>query len=203
MPDPLIVFIGHDYRWPTVTRVAEYSLRHFASAPIDVRLLDPLALPTHPGGSRTQFSMLRFLIPHLMGYKGRALYVDQDVLFLDDVAKLFAEATGDVACVQHDYASSVRRPNWVSVMVLECSKLTAWTLDAWRAGPRERFHELRDVVNIGALHPRWNRLDYLHEDTGILHYTSGTPVDAGKRGERLHGASEFALWREWEKRATA
>lgn len=201
----LEVWIGHDSRWPTVTDVAVKSLKHYASAPVNVNLLDPAKLPKHPGGSRTQFSMLRFLIPHLMNYKGVALYVDQDVVFLDDAAKLFAEApTGhwSVACVQHAYQSTVNCPNWASVMLLNCANLTQWALGAYQHESRQWFHEFQSVprAEIAPLHPRWNRLDYLTGDDGILHLTSGTPVDAGKVGERPHGKREFELWREWERK---
>jgi hypothetical protein len=201
------VYIGHDTRWASATKVAEYSLRHFVSSPVDVRLLHSDTMPSKPG-ARTQFSFFRFLIPHLMQYQGYALYVDQDVLFLDDVAKLFAEAPAHddwaVACVQHTYKSIVRCPNWASVMLLNCKHLKQWTLEAYHEKPREWFHEFESVDSrlIVPLHPRWNRLDYLHEDTGLLHYTSGLPIDAKKVGERPHGVDEARLWREWEAKCT-
>lgn len=203
----LSVFVGHDLRWPRVTDVAVHSLRHFATEPVGVYLLDPDKMPASHSSARTQFSFFRFLVPYLMGFKGRALYVDQDVLFLDDVAKLFAEAPEhddwSVACVKHTYKSSVRCPNWASVMLLNCANLKQWTLDAYFSRPREWFHEFQSVPSnmIVPLNPRWNRLDYLTSDDGILHYTSGTPLDAGKRGERPQGAHEAALWREWEAKA--
>lgn len=200
----MIVYIGHDPRWGKVTEVAVKSLRHFASEPVDIRLLDPAAMPPSPNGARTQFSFFRFLVPHLMGFQGRALYVDQDVIFMDDVAKLFAEAPAHddwaVACVKHRYKSIVKCPNWASVMLLNCANLTQWTLGSYLHESRDWFHEFQSVpaAMIAPLHPRWNRLDYLTGDDGILHLTSGTPLDAGKKGERPHGEREFALWREWE-----
>ena len=35
----------------------------------------------------TEFTFTRFLVPHLMNYKGWALFIDCDIVFLEDVNK--------------------------------------------------------------------------------------------------------------------
>ena len=40
----------------------------------------------------TEFTFTRFLVPHLMNFKGWALFIDCDIIFLEDVTNLFALA---------------------------------------------------------------------------------------------------------------
>jgi hypothetical protein len=87
------IFIGFDPREAVAYHVCSNSLIRHASAPLS---LTPLALPNlsgyqemHSDGSN-QFIYSRFLVPHLMGYQGWALFIDGDMLLRDDVAKLWA-----------------------------------------------------------------------------------------------------------------
>lgn len=201
------VFIGHDTRWKEATTVLLYSLRQHSGPEMGIELLEQAKLPARlPHEARTQFSFLRYLIPHLMNFQGRALYLEQDMLALDDVRKIERELPAhdnwSIACVQHGYASSVKRPNWASVMVLNCAKLTQWTLEAYKNKPREWLHELQGVPDSEfiPLNARWNVLDHMQEGAGILHYTSGGPWDR-KVGERPPDLKAFDLWKYWAARA--
>lgn len=53
----------------------------------------------------TEFSFSRFLVPHLCGYRDWAIFADCDMLFLDDVAKLWdlRDDRYAVMCVKHDH----------------------------------------------------------------------------------------------------
>ena len=92
----LRIFIGWDQREPIAYDVAKYSIEKRASVPVDVqpiklqdlvargaysRAIDPLA--------STEFTYSRFFTPYLAGFKGWALFVDCDFLFLGDVAEDF------------------------------------------------------------------------------------------------------------------
>ena len=82
----------------------------------------------------TEFTFSRFLIPELNGYSGWALFCDCDLLFLEDVNKLFelADDKYAVMCVQHDYTPKegtkmdgkqqtiYPRKNWSSVVLWNC-----------------------------------------------------------------------------------
>lgn len=193
------VFVGHDSRWEAATKVCVASI-HANTPDARVFRLDKGLLPKRdPHEARTEFSFLRFLIPWLCRYQGYAVYVEQDMLILDDLAKMMPPA-GDwqVACVQHAYESSVKRPNWSSVMVLNCAELKHWTPGVYQTAPRKYLHELECVQRFEKLDPRWNVLDVWRPDMGILHYTSGGIWDRQKvKGERPKDPRATALWLEW------
>jgi lipopolysaccharide biosynthesis glycosyltransferase len=147
----LRVYIGYDSREPEAYRVAESSLRATSSQSIDVtpliseRLAERglLRRATDTRGQRydipsnapasTEFAVSRFLVP-VLAQTGWALFVDSDVVFLDDVAKLFAQADGRYALQVvkhgkvHDPSTkmdgqvnlSYSRKNWSSVMLFNC-----------------------------------------------------------------------------------
>ena len=108
----LRIFIGWDQREPIAYDVAKYSIEKRASVPVDVqpiKLQDLVARgvysrPIDPLAS-TEFTYSRFFTPYLAGFKGWALFVDCDFLFLGDVAELakFNDPSKAVYCVHHDY----------------------------------------------------------------------------------------------------
>ena len=53
----------------------------------------------------TEFSFTRFLVPYLVDYQGWAIFMDNDMVCLDDIAKLWAlrDDRYAVMCVQHDH----------------------------------------------------------------------------------------------------
>ena len=105
------VFVGYDTREDIAFQVCEHSIKRY-NQNVNVlpliqhdlrqqkmywRELDKLA--------STEFTFTRFLVPHLMNFKGWALFIDSDIIFLDDVDNLFALANDDFAvmCVKHEY----------------------------------------------------------------------------------------------------
>src|SRR5215212_3157138 len=87
----------------------------------------------HRDGSN-QFIYSRFLLPHLTGYSGWALYIDGDMLLRADIAALWnlRNESKAVMCVHHDYRTRMRRKylgaknedyprkNWSSVVLWNC-----------------------------------------------------------------------------------
>jgi lipopolysaccharide biosynthesis glycosyltransferase len=85
----------------------------------------------------TEFALTRFLVPHLQGYKGWALFVDgADMLFTQPVEDLFKLADDKYACmvVKHpEYTPSLQvkmdgmaqpsypKKNWSSVILWNCA----------------------------------------------------------------------------------
>ena len=205
----LKVFVGYDTREDISFQVCEHSiLRH--NVGIDTVNIEPLIQndlrkrnlywrEVDKLGS-TEFTFTRFLIPALMDYKGWALFCDSDIVFLENVSKLF-ELVDDkyaVMCVQHEHNPQVGlkmdgqqqfqypRKNWSSVVLWNCGhpsnqKITVDLInDPETTGKYlHRFACLKDN-EIGSLPHEWNWLVgwYKEPDDGkpkALHYTEGGP----------------------------
>jgi hypothetical protein len=210
---PLRVFIGYDSREPEAYRVAEASLLRHASVPVSVTPLNATRLaengllrrPTDLRGQRydipsnapasTEFAISRFLVPFL-AQTGWALFVDSDVVFMDDVAKLFALADPQYAvmCVKHDHRptnatkmdgqaqTSYARKNWTSVFLVNADHPANKRLSLVDVQERRGFdlHQLywAHDSEIGELPPEWNWLVGCQPKPAhpkIAHFTLGGP----------------------------
>ena len=204
MPEaaPIRVFIGYDPREAAAFHVLAHSIEARASRPVAVT---PLAL-SQLGGlmwrerhdlQSTDFSFSRFLTPCLAGYEGWALFMDCDMLMLDDIAALWAvrDDAYAVQVVKHDHRpkedtkflgqpqTSYEKKNWSSVMLFNCRRCTALTPDYVNTASGlelHRFHWLGDDRLIGELPHRWNHLvDYdptvPASEISNLHFTTGGP----------------------------
>ena len=87
------IFIGYDPREAIAYHVCVNSIIRTCSEPFAVT---PLALRNlsdyterHTDGSN-QFIYSRFLVPHLAGHDGWAIFMDGDMLLRDDIAALWA-----------------------------------------------------------------------------------------------------------------
>jgi hypothetical protein len=215
------VFIGFDGREKDAYLVAAHTLRKHASIQIEV---EPLVLEqlrwkrlyNRPhsidavgrlwdGISRapmaTEFALTRFLIPHLVGYRGWALFVDCDFLFRADVAELFALANPAFAVqvvkraqqpldgtkmdgqIQTHYA----KKNWSSFVLWNCAHdAHAGTLERvnrWRGLWLHQFRWLQEAEDIGDLAPEWNWLEGIDRAMPVppkaVHFTRGIPSMPG------------------------
>src|SRR5690606_34903112 len=88
------VFIGFDPRETVAFSVLAHSIHARASVPVTIA---PLALSQlgsvltrerHPLQS-TDFSFSRFLTPYLSDFRGWSIFMDCDMLVLDDIALLY------------------------------------------------------------------------------------------------------------------
>jgi len=144
----------------------------------------------------TEFSFSRFLVPYLCEYQGWSIFMDCDMLVLDDLTKLWGlrDDRYAVMCVQHDHVpknskkfcdqiqTSYERKNWSSVMLMnnaKCRALTPEYVESASGLDLHRFRWLEDD-DIGALPSRWNHLvDYDPElplnAISNLHFTEGGP----------------------------
>ncbi|MBP2303068.1 glycosyltransferase [Azospirillum picis] len=196
------VFIGYDPREAVAFSVLEHSITVRASRPVSIT---PLMLSQlgalmwrerHPLQS-TDFSFSRFLVPHLCGYQGWAIFMDCDMLVLDDIAKLWdlADDRYAVQVVKHDHVpqeeqkfldqpqTRYAKKNWSSVMLFNnarCTALTPEYVNTASGMELHQFHWLGSDDLIGALPHRWNHLvDYDQPasagEISNLHYTIGGP----------------------------
>jgi hypothetical protein len=194
------VFIGFDPREVVAFSVLAFSIHRRASAPIAIaplmlgQLKGVLTRARHPLQS-TDFAFSRFLTPHLSGYEGWSLFMDCDMLVLDDIARLWAlrDERYAVQVVKHDHRpreavkflgqaqSQYAKKNWSSVMLFNNARCRALTPDYVNAATGLELHQFKwlgDDALIGALPHRWNHLvgyDPPDRDVSLVHYTLGGP----------------------------
>ena len=196
---PIPIFIGYDPREAIAFHVCANSIIRYASRPVAII---PLALnlfddykETHTDGSN-QFIYSRFLVPHLMNFRGHAIFIDGDMVVREDIVKLWdlRRLDLDVQVVMHNYKTRMTekylgaknenypRKNWSSVILWNCNsfpnrKLTPEFIQKSTGAELHRFTWLQDE-RIGELPPEWNWLpdEYgPNEDAKLLHYTLGAP----------------------------
>lgn len=127
------------------------------------------------------FLPLRFIVPQLMGYEGKAIVIDPDIFAVADIYELLTKDMGDKAIFARPmYRKNERIAHNSSVMLLDCSELEHWQ---WEKEIDEVFEKKRDLQewiliqtepreNIGELEEEWNHYDTLNEYTKLLHNTN-------------------------------
>ena len=193
------IFIGYDHREAIAYHVCANSIIRHSSKPIS---FTPLALQnmqdyqeTHTDGSN-QFIYSRFLVPHLMEYKGWAIFMDGDMLLRDDINALWdlRDDSKAVMVVKHDYKTKMTekylgsknenypRKNWSSVILWNCGHaankvVTPEFIETATGAQLHRFTWLADEL-VGELPKVWNWLPDefgANKDAKLLNYTLGTP----------------------------
>lgn len=148
----------------------------------------------------TEFSISRFLVPHLSGDDGWAIFVDCDMLFRADITELFdlCDPSKAVMVVKHDHRpagvtkmdgqvqTQYGRKNWSSVLAFNLShpanrRLTLEMVNSLPGRDLHQFCWLEDG-EIGALPIEWNWL-VGHSSDDVepknVHFTDGIPTMAG------------------------
>lgn len=199
--NPVRVFIGYDPAEAVAYNVLAHSILRQSSLPVQItglrrnqlrgvhrRPLDPL--------QSNDFSFTRFLVPYLCDYKGWAIFMDCDMLLMDDIANLWELRNWHYAvqCVKHNHHPSkarkylgtvqtkYRKKNWSSVMLMNCAACTELTPEYVDTASGLQLHQFEwlDDREIGEIPPRWNYLvDYYPpidvSNISNLHYTEGGP----------------------------
>jgi hypothetical protein len=194
------VFIGYDSREAVAYGVLAHSIQRRASRPVSIapvmlsQLGEVYRRERDPVQS-TDFSFSRFLTPWLCGYQGWAIFMDCDMLMLDDVAKLWQlrDERYAVQVVRHEHVpkeevkflgtvqTKYSKKNWSSVMLMNCARCTALTPDYVNRASGLELHQFKwlgEDALIGALPPGWNHLvgyDPPRRDASLVHFTIGGP----------------------------
>jgi hypothetical protein len=194
------IAIGFDPRETVAYHVLAHSIHARASQPVSIaplmlsQLKGVLTRERHPLQS-TDFSFSRFLTPWLGRYSGWSLFMDCDMLMLDDIARLWAlrDERYAVMVVKHDHVprettkflgepqSKYEKKNWSSVMLFNNARCRALTPDYVNAASGLELHQFKwlgDDGLIGALPDRWNHLvgyNAPRPDAALVHYTLGGP----------------------------
>lgn len=206
---PFRVFLGWDDRLTECCKVAGYSLLANASIPVELNYLDDLTCEGFTRAGVTQFSYRRFLVPHLCGYQGRALFADgADTLFLGDVAELAELDMGGkaLAVVRHQPPRGQDRARAnTSVMLIDCAQCSMWTPEAVARASDDRLMRLRDFATneIGNLPPEWNTMCVVGQEpppeAKIAHWSGIAPRCPVGSGDWID-FSKSAVWMEWRER---
>ncbi len=196
------VFVGFDARENVSFHVLSESIHSRASqpvsiAPVSLGQLGNLMWRQRNDLQSTDFSFSRFLTPYLCDFDGWAVFMDCDMLVLDDIANLWAlrDDRYAVQVVKHDHQpveetkflgapqTRYEKKNWSSVMMFNCQKcqtLTPEYVNTASGLDLHRFNWLEDESLIGELPHRWNHLVAYDPPTPVgdisnLHYTIGGP----------------------------
>ena len=196
------VFIGYDSKEKVAFSVLAYSILRNSTKPVTIT---PVYLPNIKDDfvrernnlSSTEFSFSRFMVPHLMNYKGWAVFMDCDQLMLGDIADLW-RMRDDKYAVQlckHDYTpeedkkflgqiqTKYEKKNWSSFMLMNCNKCSELTPDYVNSATGLQLHQFKWLESdelIGDLPLEWN---WLVDEPGYntkskvnnIHFTKGGP----------------------------
>lgn len=208
------VYIGYDPREKAAYEVAVKSINSRVAATVDIAPLDSERLRLNgllrrpvdkrdgvmydilsQASQATEFAVSRFLVP-ILEQKGWAVFMDCDVLVLDDIRHIMFEADPRYAVqvVKHNHLgreqtkmdgqpqTRYNRKNWSSVMLWNCDhpankRLTLDIVNNWPGRDLHAFGWLADE-EIGGLSPGWNWLVGVQPpptELHIAHYTLGGP----------------------------
>ena len=147
----------------------------------------------------TEFAITRFLTPHFSNFSGYSVFVDCDVIFTEDIARLIAEVDEDktISVVKHNYQPkherkflgnkqlSYTKKNWSSMIVFNNSRCSKLTLEFVQSAHGLELHQFKwlDETEIGEINSTWNFLvgEYEAEAAlpSLIHYTNGGPYFKG------------------------
>lgn len=219
---PFKIFIGYEPNEIVAFHTLVQSILEHAVEPVEII---PLGLQQLRGihhrkrdpKQSNDFTYIRYLVPYLCGYQGKALFMDCDMLFRVDPTQLrqLTDEKYAVSVVQHNYEPrddikylgtrqyAYPRKNWSSFMVFNCAhpdcrKLTPYLVDTVEARYLHRF-EWTDDREIGSLDVRWNWLvgeyDDPPEDVFNVHWTVGGPYF-----HEYHGCDFTKDWEDMRTR---
>lgn len=156
------------------------------------------------------FTPLRFKVPELMGYQGRAVVMDPDIFAVGDITELLNRDMAGQAIHARRMPASHRRPAHYasSVMLLDCARLRHWQAERDFGDLFQFKRDYRDWMwllqepegSIGELGEEWNHFDTLDQRTKLLHNThrrtqpwkTGLPADFTPRGTTR--SARMGMW---------
>lgn len=192
--DLIRIYVGTDRSQQLAVKVLEFSIRRHTDRQVQViPLLDmPIPAIVDPRNSqRTGFSFARFCIPQLAGYKGKALYLDADMLVFSDISKLWdLDFESFHLLIQKEIkhqdlsvkkiGAPKKRNKQCAVMLLDCKALS-WDIKKIIEGLNLSLYDYDQLMAelciveekfVGFKVPfEWNSLEHYDEGTCLLHYT--------------------------------
>ena len=184
LESPIRVFVATTKAQMLSTKVLEYSIKRHTSMTCVVTPIHSsktiIPQPVNPNKRpRTPFSFQRFLIPDLMNWKGRAIYLDSDMQVFDDLKEVWTMPFNGAEVLAVSESNKTGRKPQFSVMLLDCNKLD-WRineivqqLDQDKLDYKELMVDMKIAKTVRAdINSRWNSLErYEPQVTGLIHYT--------------------------------
>ncbi|MFK8182721.1 MAG: glycosyltransferase [Phormidesmis sp.] len=194
--DVVRVFVGADRSQLLAVKVLEYSIKRHTQLPVEVYpMVDlPVRVPADPlNWQRTGFSFSRFCIPELAGYRGKALYLDADMMVFKDIASLWqlpfdgarviiqAELPEARQQTNEKVGAPKQRVKQCAVMLLDCDRLD-WNIDDIIDGFDQGRYDYEKLMYDLCILPEddikyavpfhWNSMEhYAPGETSLIHYT--------------------------------
>jgi lipopolysaccharide biosynthesis glycosyltransferase len=197
---PLKIFIGSGEQSLLERKVLIYSLHKHTQSNLDIAVFNGTHNAVEKGGqppalaplplhlkyrNQTEFSLYRYLIPELCSFSGRALYLDSDMICLQDIGGLFdVDVAGYDFMAKREYADRDGEKMWgLSVMLINCERsrfplekifeeidrgLYTYT-EFSQMGKKFLAHH---PYQIGEIDPSWNVFDHADPNTRLIHYTN-------------------------------
>lgn len=194
------IYIGFDEREAEVFHVCVQSIISLSKKPVSIT---PLTLGSlsheYDMGMRdgsNAFVYTRFLCPYLSEFKGWSLFLDGDMVLLEDINNLFEFIDNEkaVMVVKHNYRTKSKtkymgaknedypRKNWSSVILWNNShpknKILVPELIKSKNGKFLHRFEWLSNEDVGELPIEWNWLPDefgKNDEAKLLHYTLGAP----------------------------
>lgn len=192
--DTIRVYVGADRSQMLAIPILEYSIKRHTTAKVEViPMIDlPVPKPKDPrNGQRTGFSFSRFCIPKLAGYKGRAIYMDADMLVFKDIRELWSIPFDGAKVViqkevKHSETTTAKagapkeRKKQCAVMLLDCARLD-WDIEKIVQGMDTGSYDYERLmfelcileeaeINYGVPF-EWNSLEHWDPEVRLIHYT--------------------------------
>lgn len=186
--EPLRIFIGYDPRQPLAYTVLQHSIARHASRPVAITPLILKQLPITRRGL-TEFTYSRFLVPWLCGFKGKAVFMDADMVVKGDIAELFDNPSMSAVCVNKQQAQF----EWASVMLFSCGQCLKLTPE-FVNDERNKCYDLAWAPSVGEFPSEWNHCVGYQEpaEAKLYHYTQGLPCwdETSDLPESIHWQEE-------------
>lgn len=223
--EPLHIWIGYDSREEIASHVCANSIIRHTKQPLKINYLKhrelrksglfkrPWLIEGDSGEFRdllddkpfsTEFSHTRFLVPELQKFQGWALFLDADMIFQDDIKKLFecVSSIYAVMCVKHNHSvnndglkmdgrvqQKYFRKNWSSFVLWNCghkgnAKLTKEKVTYMPGRDLHSFswlpdHEIGSLPFnynfISGVSPKLPSFDGKQMQPSVFHFSEGGP----------------------------
>ncbi len=201
---PVEIFLGTEPAQYRANRVLGWSIEKVRDPGREVRIYLMSELDGFDRrGWTTGFTNFRFAIPAFQGGFGRAIYNDEDQIYLTDPGELFDLDIGDAGHLSISDTES-------SVMLIDCARMASvWTLeDAQHRWKRALLRKASKETGLrGDLDPGWNARDeeFKPGESHLLHYTTLHTQPWRPFPERFvyQKGSHTELWHELEREAIA
>jgi hypothetical protein len=149
----------------------EYTLKKHSSEPIEITWMRPSNMGKwNTGNWGTPFSGFRWAVPSMCDFKGRAMYMDVDMICLYDIAEFWNMDMGENAVMVRKY----EKRKEFSMLLFDCEKVKLPDLDSIKSFTNFSFSMSNNLKDVGFFDDSWNVIDGEDFDIAqikVLHYS--------------------------------